>query len=227
MKIPKILVAFGVGAAVLAILPSLKGPFNRIRNTANEKLDAEFVIDNYKAEYMKLHAKHARLEQQIRTYRIELTVLERKLTAAKEELEAAKENLIKTGTSDMKAFMRAKDVYEKCLTKVNLLESRIKFYREAIAKLEKSYDLVVANMSKAKTNIDILTAKKEMLDSVKSVNDVIENLGGVGDEVTAINIEKIDDDLMHESIKLEALGADMPAKSMTEAEAQDYISKIK
>ena len=51
----------GIGAAivavVVAIVPAVKGPYNRIRNEVNEKLNQEFVVDNYKAEYIDLHSK--------------------------------------------------------------------------------------------------------------------------------------------------------------------------
>ena len=47
----------GIGAAivaiVVAIVPAIKGPYNRIRNEVNESLNQEFVVDNYKAEYIQ------------------------------------------------------------------------------------------------------------------------------------------------------------------------------
>ena len=42
-------VAIAACAAVIAV-PALKGPINRYRNEANERLNAEYVVDNDKAE---------------------------------------------------------------------------------------------------------------------------------------------------------------------------------
>lgn len=53
--IAKIGIAAGAVAIAVAIVPALKGPYNRLKNTANEKLNDEFLVDNYKAEYVNLY----------------------------------------------------------------------------------------------------------------------------------------------------------------------------
>ena len=83
-------------------------------------------------------------------------------------------------------------------------------------------------MAKAKLNVDTLSSKKTMLDTIKDVNRTIENMNGVGDTDLAINIEKLDDDTLRESIRLEALDAtESSKKAMTEAEAKAYIDSLK
>ena len=63
------LVKVGIAAAVVAAavitIPALKGPYNRFKNTANEKLNDEFVVDNYKAEYVNLHEKKIEIKKNI------------------------------------------------------------------------------------------------------------------------------------------------------------------
>ena len=110
------LIKVGIGVAVVvaavAIVPALKGPYNRIRNTANDKLSQEFVVANYKAEYINLHERKIDITKNIQKFKVEQAVAEKKLAYAKNKVEAAKKNLVETGTADLVAFNRAKDAFE-------------------------------------------------------------------------------------------------------------------
>ena len=220
-------VAIAACAAVIAV-PALKGPINRYRNEANERLNAEYVVDNYKAEYVKLHSQKAKLIESISKFDVEKKVSQKKAAAAQRRIDEAKANLKSVGTSDMKLFNRSKDAYELAKTEFDNFTTMVKAYTQAVKKLEKSLALVDANMAKAKLNVDTLSSKKIMLDTIKSVNKTIENMNGVGDADLAINIEKLDDDTLRESIRLEALDAtESNKKAMTEAEAKAYIDSLK
>ena len=77
-------------------------------------------------------------------------------------------------------------------------------------------------------NVDMLSSKKTLVDSVKSVNEMISNLHGTGDAGMSIAVEKLDETALRESIKLEALSdANSNAAAMTEAEARAYIESVK
>ena len=224
------LVKVGIGVAVVAVavavVPALKGPYNRIRNTANEKLDAEFVVDNYKAEYVNLYEKKQTVLENINKFKIEQKVTEKKLAYANEKVEAAKRALVAVGTSDMQKFNYAKDAYETAKIEVANFISMNAAYSNAIAKLEATRDLIDTNMSKARANVTALESKKTLVDSISAVNKTVESLKGVGDSKLGINIEKLDDDVIRESIKLEAL-RESSAPTMDKDAADAYLQNLK
>lgn len=223
-----VLVGVGVVAAAFIAVPALKGPVNRWRLEANEKLGAEYVVDNYKAEYVSLHEKRMKVNEAIQKFTVEKTVAEKKLAAAEKEAEAAKSKLIAVGASDLKKFAAAKDLYESLLVKAENFKTMSETYAKAVKQLEQSLALIDTNMAKAKLNVDTLSSKKTMLDTVKSVNKSIENLNGVGETDLAVNVEKLDDDMLRESVKLDALSDNgKPSTQMTEADANAYLDSLK
>ena len=219
----------GIGAAivaiVVAIVPAIKGPYNRIRNEVNESLNQEFVVDNYKAEYIDLHSKKVAIVKNISKFNLETKVAEKKLAYALDKLNVAKDKLRKIGTADMTAFNRAKEQYEILSTEVNNYNTMIGVYSNALVKLEKSLAVVDSNMNKAKTNVATLESKKILVDSIKQVNKTVENLKGIGDSELGANVEKLDDDMLRESIKLEALHED-ESPAMTKAEAEEFLKTL-
>ena len=222
----KTLVKVGILAVAITVVPALKGPYNRMKNTANEKLNSEFVVDNYKAEYIKLHDKKMKVNENLAKFRMEQKVTEKKLAYAVEKAEVAKRNLIATGTADIGAFNRAKDAYETAKIEVDNFVSMGNAYSNAIVKLENTLYLIDTNMSKAKANVTALESKKVLVDSIKSVNATVESINGVGDTQLGVSIEKLDDDVLRESIKLEAL-RESTIPTMDKAAADAYLQNLK
>ena len=228
MKTTTIVASIAVAVAAIVLVPALKGPFNRIRNTANEKLNDEFVVDNYKAEYVNLHEKKVELKKSLDKFNIEKKITNKKISVVSQQVFVAKQKLMSTGTSDLVAFNRAKDAYESFKIELDNLTTMVGVYSNAIAKLETSLALVESNMRKAKMNVDTLSSKKALVDTVKGVNSTLENLNGVGDAGLSMSIEKLDDDALRESIKLEALAeSDQTKSTMTEADAKAYLDSLK
>lgn len=225
----KTLVIGAIAVAVaVTIVPALKGPYNRVKNTANEKLNEEFLVDNYKAEYIKLHEKRAQVLDNLNRFQVEKKVAEKKAVHAATQVGIAKKRLLNVGTSDLREFNRAKDAYEAANVELNNLNAMSSVYSNAITKLTTSLQLIETNMRKAKMNVDMLSSKKDFVDSVKGVNKTIESLKGVGEDELSIPIEKLDEDALRETIKLEALAeASMPAATTTEAEAKAYLDSLR
>jgi hypothetical protein len=219
-----IIASIVVVAAVIAI-PALKGPVNRLRNEANDKLNAEFVVDNYKAEYVAMHDKRAKLIESISKFNIEKKVAEKKREQATKEVEVFAKQLKTIGTSDMKKFTALKGMYDVKKSEADNYAIMITTYEQALAKLEKSKQLLDVNMTKAKHNVDVLTSKKTMLDTIKSVNNSIANVTGIGDKDLAINLEKLNDDTIRESVKLETFDANV-SPAMNETEAKAFIDSL-
>lgn len=219
-----IIASIVVVAAVIAI-PALKGPINRLRNETNDKLNAEFVVDNYKAEYVAMHDKRAKLIESISKFNIEKKVAEKKREQATKEVEVFAKQLKTIGTSDMKKFTTLKGMYDVKKSEADNYAIMITTYEQALAKLEKSKQLLDVNMTKAKHNVDVLTSKKTMLDTIKSVNNSIANVTGIGDKDLAINLEKLNDDTIRESVKLETFDADV-SPVMNETEAKAFIDAL-
>lgn len=223
------LVKVGIGVAVVAIavavVPALKGPYNRVKNTANEKLSQEFVVDNYKAEYIKLHERKIDITANIQKFKVEQAVAEKKLAYAKDKMAVAKKNLVETGTADLVAFNRAKDAFESSKVEASNYVAMINAYSNALVKLENSLYLVETNMSKAKTNVATLESKKVLVDSIKSVNMTVESLKGVGDTQLGMSVEKLNDDVLRESIKLEAL-QETESPKMNKDQAEAYLKTL-
>jgi hypothetical protein len=65
-----------------------------------------------------------------------------------------------------------------------------------------------------------------MVDTIRAVNKSIENLNGVGDTDLAVNVEKLDDDMLRESVKLEALETTEKPVELDEAAAKAYIDSL-
>ena len=222
----KVGIAVGILAVAITVVPALKGPYNRMKNTANEKLNSEFVVDNYKAEYIELHDKKVKVNENLAKFRMEQKVTEKKLAYAVEKAAVAKRNLIVTGTADIGAFNRAKDAYETAKIEVDNFVSMGNAYSNAIVKLENTLYLIDTNMSKAKANVTALESKKVLVDSIKSVNATVESINGVGDTQLGVSIEKLDDDVLRESIKLEAL-RESTIPTMDKAAADAYLQNLK
>ena len=222
----KVGIVVGVIAIAVAVVPALKGPYNRVKNNANEALNAEFVVDNYKAEYIDLHSKKVEVQKNLQKFRLEQKVAEKKLTYALDKKEVAKKNLVATGTADMQAFNRAKDAYETAKIEVENFVAMGNAYSNAIVKLENTLYLIDTNMSKAKANVTALESKKVLVDSIKAVNKTVESLNGVGDSELGVSIEKLDDDVLRESIKLEAL-RESSAPTMDKSAADAYLQNLK
>jgi len=223
----KIVIGTAVAAVVAAAVPAVKGPFNRAKNTLNEKLNAEYVVDNYKAEYVSLHEKLVKVDESIQKFTVEKRVSQKKLDDAKQRLACTKKRLIAAGTTNLTEFAALKDAYETEKTGIQNTAAMVKTYDTAIKKLEQTKSIITSNMAKAKLNIETLSSKKVLLDTIKGVNENIANIKGTGDTELAVNVEKISDDLLREDIKLETLGdATKPAK-ITKAEAEAYLSTIK
>lgn len=222
----KVGIAVGILAVAITVVPALKGPYNRMKNTANENLNSEFVVDNYKAEYIELHDKKVKVNENLAKFRMEQKVTEKKLAYAVEKAAVAKRNLIATGTADIGAFNRAKDAYETAKIEVDNFVSMGNAYSNAIVKLENTLYLIDTNMSKAKANVTALESKKVLVDSIKSVNATVESINGVGDTQLGVSIEKLDDDVLRESIKLEAL-RESTVPTMDKAAADAYLQNLK
>lgn len=175
-----------------------------------------------------MHEKRTQVLEAISKFKVEQAVAVKKLDAANKEVAAAKANLLSTGTEDLKAFQRAKTVYETLTTKASNFTIMANTYSNALVKLNKSLELIDANMAKAKLNVDTLQAKKTMVDAIKNVNKSIENIDGIGDSGLGIAIEKLDDNVLRESIKLEALSETSGnADVLTKEDAQNYLNNIK
>ena len=215
-----------VVAVAACCIPALKGPVNRIKNDVNDKLNAEFVVDNYKAEYVNLYDKRSVVTESIRKYNVEKKVAEKKIEKAKSELEVIKKTIKETGTSDMKKFQSIKNLYEVKLTEIDNYSKMIAVYDNALKKLDQTLSLIDTNMAKAKHNVEILQSKKTMVDTIRSVNESIENINGVGDTDLAVNVEKLDDDMLRESVKLEALESENKPVELDEASAKAWIDSL-
>lgn len=220
-------VGIGVGVVALAaiIFPSLKGPYNRIKSTVNEKLDSEFVVDNYKAEYVNLYDKRAEVVNNLNKLSIEARVTQKKLEYAVQKQAAAKAKLVETGTDDLRKFSVAKDAYESAEAETKNLETMLAAYNNAVKKLEDAIQVIDVNMSKTKANVATLESKKTLVDSLKAVNKTVETVNGLGEGTLGFNVEKLDDDALRESIKLEAL-KNGPEPVLDKAAAEAYLKSL-
>lgn len=220
----KVGIIAAVVAGAVAVVPALKGPWNRAKTYINESLNDEFCVDNYKAMYNSLYDKKVECKKSIEKFNVEMRVLAKKELLAGIKAFNAKSALKAAGTSDMVKFAKAKEIYETFLVEQANYKKMSIAYSNAVAKLETSLKVIESSMVKAKANVSSLESKKECVTTLKSVNKIVEDLRGVGDTDLAVSLERLDDDELRESIKLEAL-SDKPVE-MTEAEAKAYIESL-
>lgn len=226
--IAKVGIGVAAVAVAVAVVPALKGPYNRAKLVINEKLNDEFVVDNYKAEYVNLSEKRGQVLESIQKFEVEMKVAERKLENANANLNTAKQKLIEGGTSNLAEFNKMKDCYERFKVEVANLELMVNTYSNGQAKLKKTLMIIDSNMAKTKLNVDTLTAKKNLVDAIKGVNSTLANIKGVGDTTLAVSVEKLDDDMLRENIKLETLEkTDVVPATTTKEAAQAYIDSVK
>lgn len=130
------------------------------------------------------------------------------------------------GTTGMKTFQALRDKYE--VTKIDIENNKklIETYKAAMAKLESGITLVESNMSRAKLNVATLESKKRLVDSIKTVNDTVSNINGIGAEKLAINTEKLDEEEIRESVRLESFQMEN-AKPLSKTEAEEFLKTLK
>jgi hypothetical protein len=217
----------GVLATAYIICPALMGPVNRVKNTATEKLNEEYLVDNYKAEYVKLAEKRHDIKNMITDFTAKKVYNENKLKEATRAEKLAKEALVQTGTSDLHKFRRSKDVYESAKLNASNLRTLVKSYSDGLVKLQRTLEIVESNMSKAKMNVETLASKKTLVDTVKDINKTLENIKGTGDPAIGVVQEKLEEERIKQDIKLQVLNEDAGISStMTKAEAEAYLKTI-
>lgn len=217
----------GVLATACTVFPALKGPVNRIKNTATEKLNEEYLVDNYKAEYVKLAEKKHNIKKMITDFTAKKVYNENKLKEAAKAEKLAKEALVQTGTSDLRKFKTSKDVYESAKLNTSNLRTLVKSYSDGLVKLQRTLEIVESNMSKAKMNVETLASKKTLVDTVKDINKTLENIKGTGDPTIGVVQEKLEEERIKQDIKLQVLEEDTgTSTSMTKAEAEAYLKSI-
>lgn len=193
-----------VGAAVWCAVPALRGPANRAINNANEYLESEYCVDNYKAAYVSLAGKKEKSMAALQKFRCERAVAEKKAHVAETKLANLKQRASDALLDrNMPEVNRCKSLYDSVEIERKNYLALIKTYEDGIAKLEDVLKRIDDNMRRAKTNVDTLQAKKTLLDSMKSANKTLADLSGVGDVKLAINLEKLDDDLLRENVAFE------------------------
>lgn len=219
----------GLGIILVAsvICPALKGPYNRLMNNVNEQLNDEYVVDNYKVEYISLDKKLKTIVEKLSDFTVKQKIAEKKLALANRELAAVKDQIKLVGTSDMGKFAVCKAVYDTAKTNVDNLKVMVSTYSNAVVKLERSKGLLDVTMTKTKHNIATLESKKMLVGTIKEVNTTIENLNGMGEDLgMARSIEKLDESEIRESIKLEVLFDKDVAPAMDKAAADTWLKTL-
>lgn len=224
----KLLIKVGIVAAVAVgafyFLPSLRGPFNRAKNTVSTALDDEFCVDNYRAQFLELYNRKADILKARQNFAVRMRCAENKRRFSLKKAEAARERLVAVGTADLEKFSKARDFYEMTLAEAENYGKTIAVYSNALEKTEASLKVVEANIVSSKFRLANLESKRECVKALKSANEIVENLNGVGDIDLALSLERLDDAETEESVKLEALTAkDEP---MTRDEAELYLKSI-
>lgn len=217
-----------LGAAIWCAVPALRGPANRAINNANEYLESEYCVDNYKAAYVSLASKKEKSVAALQKFRCERAVAEKKAKLAETKLVnlklKASDALLARNMSEVN---RLKNLHDSAEIEHRNYLALMKTYEDGMAKLEAVIKRIDDNMRRAKANVDTLQAKKTLLDSMKSANKTLADLSGVGDVKLAINLEKLDDDLLRENVAFEAAaindGEDLDQVPLDEKSAREWL----
>lgn len=227
----KFIIAGVIITIVLLLFPSIRFSAIRVRDKINDKLNSEFVVDNYKQKYVELNDKKCQIQKHLQKFQIDKKVATKKREYVENRSIVTKQKLIECDTTDLKKFNVLKTEYETLQNEVTNYDIILNSYDMAIKKLEDSLNMINANMSKAKANISTLESKKIIAESIKSVNNTIETITGVNDtDELNVTIEKLDTDVLQETIKMEVLKENSDSldyNNITSVEdAKKYIENI-
>jgi len=224
--IKKIAIIVGVIALVVFLFPGVKGAYYRVKHNVDDKLNEEFTVDNYKQLYIELHDKKVDCMESLQKFKVEQAVANRRAAYAVQQADILRSKLQEIGTSDPHAFARTREQYELTLAQIENFNNMNIAYSNAIAKLNQSLNLIKSNMSKSKMNIASLESKKECVDTLKAVNSIVEDINGVGNSDVTLSIEKLKDDELRESVKLETM-LDTPSnENMSNQDIENYLKSL-
>ena len=223
----KVVIFGGAIVLLLIVFPSLKGAYHHVRNTVNDDLNDRFVVDNYKQKYVELHDRKVDCEKSIRKFTVERTLNGRKLESLEKQSELLKAELIRIGTSDPEAFRRTREQYEIVNAKIANHRSIGSTYSNALVKLNQTMRVLKANLDRSKLNIASLESKKECVDTLKSVNSIVEDVNGIGESDLGVSVEKLRDDEIRETVRMETLLDPEPDSRMTSGDIEKYINSLK
>lgn len=223
----KVIIVGGVIVLLLIVFPSLKGAFYHVRNTVNDDMNDRFVVDNYKQKYVELHDRKVECEKSIRKFTVEQTLNDRKVRSLEEQSELLKAELIRIGTSDPEAFKRTREQYEIVNRQITNHRNISKTYSNALVKLNQTMKVLKSNLDRSKLNIASLESKKECVDTLKSVNSIVESVNGIGDSDLGVSVEKLNDDEIRETVRMETMLEPEQESGMTTDDIEKYVNSLK
>ena len=211
-------------AAVFVVFPPLRGPVRGARQTVNDKLNAEFVIENLEHDRSELRKKSCEIARQIEKINASVRLNTAKAARVSAEADAAKKRLIEAGTSDMRRFGMLKTVYE---TKKREADSLAKAAADA-KKLQLSLESLKCETDKkyAETSAMCATAahRKAFADLAESSMSLANSASG-GDVDLTVALDKLNERAETAEIRIEAAGMSDPVASP--AEAQAYLDSLR
>lgn len=223
----KVIIVSGVVVLLLIVFPSLKGAFYHLRNTVNDDLNDRFVVDNYKQKYVELHDRKVECEKSIRKFTVELTLNTRKVESLENQSKHLKAELIRIGASDPEAFKRTREQYEIVNRQVANHRNICSTYSNAITKLNQTMKVLKSNLDRSKLNIASLESKKECVDTLKSVNSIVEDVNGIGESDVGVSVEKLKDDEIRETVRMETMLEPEQDSGMSTDDIEKYINSLK
>jgi len=223
----KVIIIGGIILLLLIVFPSLKGAFYHMRNTVNDDLNDRFVVDNYKQKYVELHDRKVECEKSIRKFTVELTLNARKVESFEKQSELLKAELIRIGTSDPEEFRRTREQYEIVNRQLANHRNICGTYSNAIVKLNQTMKVLKTNLDRSKLNIASLESKKECVDTLKSVNSIVEDVNGIGESDVGVSVEKLKDDEIRETVRMETLIEPEQESGMSADDIEKYVNSLK
>lgn len=223
----KVVIFGGAIVLLLIVFPSLKGAFYHMRNTVNDDLNDRFVVDNYKQKYVELHDKKVDCAKSIRKFTVEQTLNGRKIESLEKQSALLKAEIIRIGTSDPEAFRRTREQYEIVNAQIANHRNIQATYSNALVKLNHTMKVLKANLDRSKLNIASLESKKECVDTLKSVNSIVEDVNGIGESDLGVSVEKLKDDEIRETVRMETLLEPELDSNMSTDDIEKYINSLK
>lgn len=160
------------------LVPGIKGPFIEWKQEANDYLNDKYIVANCKQKVVEMENTRKKILNSIYNLKVQRKNVEYKIYTY-EHKKKQLEQIMSNSVADIEAFNYAKGNYTSVVENIKLLNQCSRDIENNILKLEKTAEVVKNEMLKMHNKVVHLKNKKEIVDTLTCVNDIMEDINGL------------------------------------------------